>query len=564
MATVVAVAIAHFVCVVTLLKRPNTVFFRKLYIKKSKLWQKLNKLWIMSNTPVKFVPDPIIGFWQTWWPMKLLLVALMLAVIVLTILVARNRKKHVVKLNSEPSLHDSTRIKIGLHVYRSDPSVVAKTVFSAFEAAKNAQRVDVYIFQEYDPHDFATDAFSIYSGMKHDNPTCRDCSSRVFVKNAAASRAQGPLAGLGTLGAMMLGDSRKFVCLFARPFYEMSSVDQTAQQAGAALFARDYDETLLSSDLFFSSTYWVYSTQLPRMDAKLEGLKVEPSSNTNLAGIFEPLAKLAAKNLLDVVSDFDGDFVVKKSQASKLFQESRGFVGWATTKHKPNLRVFQAFASQPSNAMLKFWYVSETRLGTYSNSNSNKTPCCVVGVHEDIQVMDSSALKALLAKMVVVAALRDKHYRTKVVVDTIQKQGMLAKPCKTAKQKLKQAEQLRSVRYKLESLLNKLNSGLVVPFQVYNLALSDLVSSSAKSLDLPLVLVAPSGVPLRPSLLNHNFSPLFSSWQVSPDFQAFARISSLGVSKEAYLGVTSSDTSSCLAFKYGSKEVLDRNIRMLS
>ena len=517
----------------------------------------------MSNTPVKFVPDPIIGFWQTWWPMKLLLVALILVVIVLAVLVARNRKNSTKKLNSEPNAHGSTRVKIGLHVYRSDPSIVAKTIFSAFEAAQNAQRVDVYIFQEYDSRDFATDAFSIYSTMKHANPTCRECASRIFVKNAAASRAQGPLAGLGTLGAMMLADSRKFVCLFVRPFYEMSGVDQAGQQAGTAVFARDYDETLLSSDLFFSSAYWVYSTQLPRMnDAKLEGLRVEPSSSANLVGIFEPLAKIAAKNLLDVVSDFDGDFVVKKNQAAKHFQESRGFVGWATTQHKPNLRVFQTFASRPNDKMLKFWYVSETRPGTYSNSN--KTPCRVVGVHEDIQVMDSSALKALLAKMVVVAALRDKQHRTQIVVDTIQKQNMLAKPLKTAKQKLKQAEQLRTVRYKIEGLLKKLNSGLVVPFEVYNLALSDLVSSSAKSLDLPLVLVAPSGASLRPNLLNHNFSPLFSSWQVSPDFQAFARISSQGVSKEAYLGVTSLDTSSCLAFKYGSKEVLDRNIRMLS
>ena len=524
----------------------------------------------MSNTPVKFVADPIIGFWQTWWPMKVLLLLLIVVVVILAVLVVRNRKKQLGKTNFvfQPSLHGSVRVKIGIHVYRSDPSVVAKTVFSAFEAATNADQVDVYLFQEYDSHDFATDAFSIYSTMKHDNPTCRECLKRIFVKNAASSSAQGPLAGLGTLGAMMLGDSRKFVCLFVRPFYEMSSIEQTSQQAGTALFARDYDQSLLSSNLFFSSTPWVYSTQLPRMkDAKLDGLRVEPTNNTNLVGIFEPLAKLAAKNLLDVVSDFDGALVVKKSQASKFYQESCGFVGWATSKHKPNLRVFHAFASNPNDMMLKFWYVSETRPETYNSNyhskNKNNYPPRVVGTHEDIQVMDSSALKALLAKMVVVGALRDTSQRTNVVVEAIKGQNLLAKP-KTTKQKAKQTEQLRSVRYKIENSLTKLNSGLVLPFEAYNLALSDLVSSSARSLDLPLVLVAPSGTSLRPSLLNHNFSPLFSTWQMSPDFQAFARISPKGVSKEAYLGVSSLDTPSCMAFKYGSKEVFDRNMRMLS
>lgn len=515
----------------------------------------------MSDTPIKLVADPIIGFWQTWWPVKLLFVALVVVVVILAVLVVRNRKKkhRNTKVLSNAQLAVSTRIKVGIHVYRADPSVVAKTVFSAFEAAKNAQQVDVYIFQEYDSHDFATDAFAMYSSMKHDNPTCLNCQSRTFVKNAPARAAQGPLAGLGTLGAMMLSDARNFVCLFVRPFYEMTSVTTSNQQAGAVVFARDYDETLLASNLFFSRTPWVYSTQLPRMqDTNLGTLQTSTSSN-NLAGIFEPLAKLAAKNLLDVVSDFDGDLVVKKQQAAKLHQESSGFVGWATRKHKPNLRVFQAFSSDANNKMLKFWYTSETR----SDNNNNNIPVRVVGVHEDIQVMDSSALKALLTKMVVVAALREKQHRTNIVVQAIKDQNLSSKP-KTAKQKLRQVEQVRTVQQKLETTLKKLNSGLVVPFEAYNLALSDLVSSSARSLNLALACVAPSGTLLTPTLMKHVFSPLFSSWQVSRDFEAYARISDRGVSKEAFLGVTSQDSPACIHFKYGSKEVLDRNVRMLA
>ena len=377
---------------------------------------------------LKFVPEKDTSMWTStsMWT-KLLCVAI---VCVILYLIVQKIQKAKLSKPTKPTKHNkhdkhnatnwyktpqslpqsySKRIHIGIHVYRCDPTPVAQTLFGIYEGAMCPENVHVYIYQELQLRDgWAIDGVGLYRKeflKHHKNPKIPKIhTTNIHVKNINAQKSQGPLVGLLVLGQDMILPnllSIDDVAVFTRPFFEHP---KTTDVYGLTL-VQGYDVGLAKQIL----THGILSTRLPRSSAQIrEHIAMNPKVGSLVSAVMNTMAlpTLTAKmNRIEVVASH----VCTKGTWDHLLAHQAGFVAFTTLdkemrppgifpRTKPSAKVPIPFAT--------FRYLNDTHFVqtqiNQTNQKKNKkqlmAPLPMVGLHEDLQVMDGGMLQRVITR----------------------------------------------------------------------------------------------------------------------------------------------------------------------
>jgi hypothetical protein len=312
------------------------------------------------------------------------------------------RKQSVQKSLEQPTVltqHETgNAIHILIHLYRTPPDIVARTIFGAFEAAKYPGRIHIHLFQELCLSDgYPRDAFSVYKQVyapRHSWDTQRFSLERnVHVVNENPSQSVGRVVSLLTLTQESVLPMLRASDLVIIPqaFYDLPGTPHLFP----ATFAQDYDVLLNKAAL---SAHTVYSGRLPRTS-------LSASSAAQMTRMTSSLTYAIGENLVVpfLKSKQHATFlesrtlgVCSAAAARNLYIDQSGFTSFATSD-----RVISPTVRQTTNAdvpftifrMMRDFYAPTVHDDTidwtsYSSEHGDQLsrPVPLVGIHEDVLI----------------------------------------------------------------------------------------------------------------------------------------------------------------------------------
>lgn len=466
------------------------------------------------------------------------------------------------------------RVHVILHNYRGNSDVVARQIFSAFEAAQYPKLVHVHMFQELtgydtvmttgaafqkrqDPYQIYCDTYAAQHGW---DASANPVAQNIHVVNENPSKSTGTLMSLLTLVQESVSPHGRpnDILVTAQPFYDLPGT----LCIYPLTFATGYDTVLRTAPHMMRGV--VYSGRVPRTSCSAQESVGAPSSTTSPTPtsvmqafsdqLFVPFLKSKSN------PEFLGKtthFTCTAKACRNLYNDQSGFVAFATEDRVVNPTVRQSTVSDVPFSVFQLYrdFYAPHTAKKWSAITKNKTqisticaPVPVVGIHPDMTVSTVGTW---------IDAVRYAHGKARRWI-------------------------IPGPMYIQSLLWSNLFFGVATLYSMNHLPIAAVFDNDAGANTVVDPLTLDNTSTFRPrkwkvvtQTVDNDGDHPNQTVQVKMDdasdvinldsnFSSYAGVFTDNVTMDGFLGITGTDTASVLIHKFGSTEELERQRRMVS